>query len=1173
MASTHCDDEETFAPAAVNPFREDSMQDILLSPPPSSAGSEHSDFSRKSHGRDDTPELVYDSQQSNESELFSSQEQIDPSGNQITLVGSSRSPRREDLSSQEEVDPLCNDYFIGIASPASQPLEDLEHLIRLESTTERKGRKLRPIEEVCSDDEGKESESVDDPEGSSASSQESLSREMGRLTAGPDSTNYSEINVEDGLPGQTSRASSSPGPSRKRKASNELTSNKEKSPRKLLESLALPTLSDTEKGINAQVDIGVAEDHKPTSSSPITMTQIATVQPSDLADAGYLTPEQDKSQGEQTLENTTLAGFPTHGVRGSEKSDIPGAVISSLEVAQPIRAASEPPYIHSDDQHLTLDDNQEEQENTTGFPTNSVHSSQSSDIPAIVSSLAVVQHIRAASEPCYTRSTFPNIQAGSKRRVNMDSVAELAKRHLVGGTVELIRTKRKSIRNRTINPLPRLRPRMVETKGHGPQLYEATTVASSVIYWPEEIGGESEHGFSAEPTPSAGLEELPTHLPNGGTILSVHQPTTTLAWLEENYDYPILKSMRRSCTFSGPLAMMLFPDTPALAIFGPCTPSRARLAQKLANKCRAPVIARSSEDDPMIRIKSLLPQSEFNGAGKIQSTDKLLSAIPLPVPDPVVVMGAAVRNTTRGDGSSKNGITSFSNDSGDRDDSRRRHPAQPPTNESPTAGSSGRNLGAVQRGIDANDGSERSENSDSTSSRGETNTAVSDADMAYIGIEKQVKEDDYPDPGDGGNDPATSEDKWEDWFSAHHTSTMEIHLQGKNMHQVDISRQTQFKTYADERLPADPSSEWTKTRSQAQAHTRLNLWVNPNRVILDRSYAVLGLQGHRPFSIIRHENLDCGFSEPTQTYKRVVAKNVQNTFGGTVGFTGVHPLPTVKATYAHGQGTTDSLEAADSKPPPPYDIRSSPGESYLAEADKSYKSWNYSYVPRGNFKFDPDTENQLQPLPDTEFAYGVNFNRYNTEKELEPPPQVSYINRNEIFLWFVDPSLRSKMQGTVLLLSDYIKDIRTRSVLDTIDKCIIDLATGETIQTVSKLARDKKDGAISLDVIAVDQKKYTPEALPKPPSKLKRLQTQAVRTVHKMNWRQPSHQVTLVARESVSRGWDTTSCQWREAIYSELDKHFRAPTSADSSLVAYKISPYELPASRVEAKDTPTPAL
>ncbi|KAJ7478596.1 hypothetical protein B0H11DRAFT_2281000, partial [Mycena galericulata] len=231
----------------------------------------------------------------------------------------------------------------------------------------------------------------------------------------------------------------------------------------------------------------------------------------------------------------------------------------------------------------------------------------------------------------------------------MDSVAELAKRHLVGGTVELMRTKRKWIRNRTINPLPRLRPRMVETGGYGPQLYEATSGASSVIYWPEEIGSESEHGYSAEPTPSAGLDELPTYLPNGGSILSVHQPTTTLAWLEENYDHPMLKSIRKSRTFSGPLAMMLFTDKPALALFGPSTPSRARLAQKLANKCKAPVIARSSEDDPMIRIKSLSPDLAVNGPG--------LS--PLAAPQPV--MSTTLGNTASSDGGSTSGATSSTN--------------------------------------------------------------------------------------------------------------------------------------------------------------------------------------------------------------------------------------------------------------------------------------------------------------------------------------------------------------------------------------------------------------------------------------------------------------------------------------------------------------------------------
>ncbi|KAJ7503200.1 hypothetical protein B0H11DRAFT_2223279 [Mycena galericulata] len=457
---------------------------------------------------------------------------------------------------------------------------------------------------------------------------------------------------------------------------------------------------------------------------------------------------------------------------------------------------------------------------------------------------------------------------------------------------------------------------MVKTGGYGPQLYEATTVASSVIYWPDEIGGESEHGFSAEPTPSAGLGELPTHLPNGGTILSVHQPTTTLAWLEENYDHPMLKSIRKSRTFSGPLAMMLFTDKPALALFGPSTPSRARLAQKLANKCKAPVIARPSEDDPIIRMKSFSPTFEFNGAGKIQPTDKMLSAIP--VPEPVVVMRAATGNTTCGDGGSTSGATSSTNDSGDRAGVRMRD--QPTTNESPTPGSSGGNVGAVQREIDANDDDpERSENDSSNASRDDSEqiTVVFEGVASSDGKKTKGHDNDPDDPD--GEGPTLEADKWEDWLSPHHTTTMQIYLQRNGERppiKVDIACQTQFRTYADERMPLDPSRDWTRqaiTRPQAQVHQKFSLLFNPEQILLDRSYAVLGLQGDRPNSIIRQQNLDCGFEEPTQTLKTIFSNNVQNSLGVTAGFTGVHPAPTVKATYSRNKSSTHGLEATDSE--------------------------------------------------------------------------------------------------------------------------------------------------------------------------------------------------------------------------------------------------------------------
>jgi hypothetical protein len=49
--------------------------------------------------------------------------------------------------------------------------------------------------------------------------------------------------------------------------------------------------------------------------------------------------------------------------------------------------------------------------------------------------------------------------------------------------------------------------------------------------------------------PSAGLE-LQTCLPNGGIILSVYQPVTSLAQLEENDNMPIMKFIRNHEIYS-----------------------------------------------------------------------------------------------------------------------------------------------------------------------------------------------------------------------------------------------------------------------------------------------------------------------------------------------------------------------------------------------------------------------------------------------------------------------------------------------------------------------------------------------------------------------------------------------------------------------------------------------
>ncbi|KAJ6593225.1 hypothetical protein B0H19DRAFT_14707 [Mycena capillaripes] len=87
--------------------------------------------------------------------------------------------------------------------------------------------------------------------------------------------------------------------------------------------------------------------------------------------------------------------------------------------------------------------------------------------------------------------------------------------------------------------------------------------------------------------------------------------------------------------------MMLFPDTPALAIFGPHSEEKmAKFAQKLADQSSFPVIFRPAEDNPMLRFQSDLSVKdiEVNGTGKTQMSDQIL----IFAVDPVVVMTAQI---------------------------------------------------------------------------------------------------------------------------------------------------------------------------------------------------------------------------------------------------------------------------------------------------------------------------------------------------------------------------------------------------------------------------------------------------------------------------------------------------------------------------------------------------
>ncbi|KAJ7721488.1 hypothetical protein B0H16DRAFT_1602515 [Mycena metata] len=696
-------------------------------------------------------------------------------------------------------------------------------------------------------------------------------------------------------------------------------------------------------------------------------------------------------------------------------------------------------------------------------------------------------------------------------------------------TVEQTETKLPSQRglldlNRAERERPH-QPRLVEGSGFGPPLYEAVTVATSVIYWPEhsESKTEGDNAKSAS-EPTTGLEEFSKCLPNGGTVLSIHRPTTALAWLEENYDFPVVKFIHKK--FVGPLAMMLFPDTPALAIFGPHSSQKmARLAQRLANKSKFPVISRPSADNPMLQFASPSP-----------AKDDQLRKIRWQPFDQLAVDHVLVGNTIpQESGDSGNSSTAQNLERVDRNG------APSDNGELPTlVPSNGGN------GENPND----NDNTYQAAIESKPTSITSNTPTLYT-----ANRDGGEDPE--GNDPNSEADQWDDWISPFHLTKSEITIQGSMQTVLSIQSRTQFKTYAVGDAPNDLDTPGSVPglRPQAQARTTFVIEFNPKTVSIERSHAVLGLLAHRPASIISNTNLDCGFEEPTQTFKHGTGDINQNTFSVTAGVAGAVPAPTVTGRYAHGRSATRALEATDSKPMPPCQIQVEPGERFRKRHGKDYMSYNYTYCPRAPSL--PGLSTNRRYFLNVGFGLGINFNPYKDKDSecLIQPPQVSFINRNQVFVWVQHDRLGA--EGTTIFLTNEIPDIRRRSQIIKDNEAQIDFQTGQIVN--SDIHRgNERDGGFSLATLTLpDRPKYSVQS----PSAVKKLQARTRKALEKVK-SAPRPQVTLTPNEAVSRGWDATNNRWREPIYPQLDMHLEsvvdtAAAIVDPTVVAYTISPFE----------------
>lgn len=102
--------------------------------------------------------------------------------------------------------------------------------------------------------------------------------------------------------------------------------------------------------------------------------------------------------------------------------------------------------------------------------------------------------------------------------------------------------------------------------------------------------------------PAEDIAALEDGLPTGSCFISVHKPAVAEAWVERNYDSSLLKTIR-DADIGGPLAVLLYPHTPAVAIFGSYEDmSVQHLAQCLAEASSLPVMIRPVLDNPVPKL-------------------------------------------------------------------------------------------------------------------------------------------------------------------------------------------------------------------------------------------------------------------------------------------------------------------------------------------------------------------------------------------------------------------------------------------------------------------------------------------------------------------------------------------------------------------------------------------
>ncbi|KAF7333078.1 hypothetical protein MVEN_02372600 [Mycena venus] len=195
-----------------------------------------------------------------------------------------------------------------------------------------------------------------------------------------------------------------------------------------------------------------------------------------------------------------------------------------------------------------------------------------------------------------------------------------------------------SSKNKDVPPPLGFTPEMSspETHGHPEDPQELNNLSSSsslvtsdvgsttepvtltfVVYLPDKVSNDA---TAVRPQDVKMLED---HFANvgsdGGTTFSIHNSDLATLWVEQHYETALLKSIR-TVGVGGPLATMMTPDIPALAIFGSILDDRVlELAKILCDTSKFAVMVRPPSDNPLLTFMSAPADLEL---GSIEGSDE-----------------------------------------------------------------------------------------------------------------------------------------------------------------------------------------------------------------------------------------------------------------------------------------------------------------------------------------------------------------------------------------------------------------------------------------------------------------------------------------------------------------------------------------------------------------------